>query len=61
MKVESIIENPPFKLNEDDINALLGRFGEFEPYDWAQLKNIIGISRPTYGSQASSLHRTKPY
>lgn len=44
MNVKSVIENPPFKLSEDDINALLGHFEKFRPYDWAQLKNIIGIS-----------------
>lgn len=46
MNVKSVIENPPFKLSEDDVKALLGHFDEFRPYDWAQLKNVIGISLP---------------
>lgn len=48
MNVKSVIENPPFKLSEDDVNALLGHFDDFRPYDWAQLKNIIGICLPCY-------------
>lgn len=48
MNVKSVIENPPFKLSKDDIDALLGNFDEFRPYDWTQLKNIIGISRACY-------------
>lgn len=49
MNVKSVIENPPFKLSEHDVNALLGNFDTFRPYEWAQLKNIIGISCPCYG------------
>lgn len=44
MNVKTVIENPPFKLSENDVNALLGHFDDFRPYDWAQLKNVIGIS-----------------
>lgn len=49
MNVKSVIENPPFKLSEHDVNALLGRSDKFRPYEWAQLKNIIGISCPCRG------------
>lgn len=49
MNVKSVIENPPFKLSEDDVNALLGHFEEFRPYNWEQLKNTIGISHPVTG------------
>jgi hypothetical protein len=46
MNVKSIIENPPFKLSDDDVKALLGQSDEFRPYEWAHLKNIIGIPLP---------------